>query len=127
MIRLTVVLPNRYVKYFLVAIVVLCSVAGMNATEEESVDFPEVLFPSWSPGGDYIAFSYSFEDTCDIWSIRTNGTNLRQITADSFINTEPNWSSDAATLYFLSYKMVKDCCGRRTCRPVLRRKLYLTC
>ena len=59
--------------------------------------------PAWSPSGARLAFGSNIGDGRDfmhLWTIRVDGTGLRQITYSPGLDTAPEWSSDGRLLYF---------------------------
>jgi Tol biopolymer transport system component len=59
--------------------------------------------PSWSPDGQSIAFDAGAEvGKMDIWTIRTDGSGLRQVTRDPGSDVVPSWSRDGRFIYFAS-------------------------
>ena len=59
-------------------------------------------FPGWSPKGDLIAFtSWRFGDF-DIYTIRPDGTSLRQLTTTAGNDAHSSWSPDGRHLMFSS-------------------------
>ncbi len=64
--------------------------------------------PKASPDGKWIAFVVRVTDLeankgrTDIWKIGTDGKGLRRLTTNPASDTNPNWSKDGKTLYFLS-------------------------
>ena len=69
-------------------------------TKESTLD----RMPSWSPDGTKIAFmkdnrSIQEPDTGDIYTIRVDGTDLRQLT-DNGLDESPAWSPDGKTIAF---------------------------
>ena len=69
-------------------------------TKESTLD----RMPSWSPDGTKIAFmkdsrSVQEPDTGDIYTIRVDGTDLRQLT-DNGLDEYPAWSPDGKTIAF---------------------------
>ena len=59
-------------------------------------------FPSWSPGGDRIVFSRLANDDFDIYTIRPDGTDVRQLTESPGNDSHPAWSADGASILFSS-------------------------
>ena len=66
--------------------------------------------PQVSPDGTEIAFELRTTDLeankgrFDLWTVKSDGTGLRQLTSDGANETNPRWSPDARTVYFLSTK-----------------------
>jgi TolB protein len=59
-------------------------------------------FPVWSPRGDRIAFC-SFRDTdYDIYTIRTDGSDVRKLTNSHGNDAHPIWSPDGSWIVFTS-------------------------
>lgn len=61
--------------------------------------------PAWSPvaidGSHRIAYALASNGTSDIWTMRTDGTDKRPVTAEpGYFDAEPAWSPDASTLAF---------------------------
>lgn len=60
--------------------------------------------PRWSPDGERIVFDRNHNGNTDIFTIKVNGTDLRQVTTDPAIDNMPSWSPDGQWIYFGSYK-----------------------
>jgi Tol biopolymer transport system component len=59
--------------------------------------------PRWSPDGLWIAFHSAPEDgPGDVWTIGTDGSDLRQVTQAPSGDAMPSWSRDGRFLYFVS-------------------------
>ncbi len=59
--------------------------------------------PSWSPDGQSIVFDAGAEaEKVDIWTIRTDGSGLRQVTRDLSSEIVPSWSRDGRFIYYAS-------------------------
>ena len=59
-------------------------------------------FPAWSPAGDLIVFSRLADGDFDIFSIRPDGTDLRQLTTTPGGDSHPAWSPDGDHILFSS-------------------------
>lgn len=57
--------------------------------------------PAWSADGQWLAFTVSTEESSDIWTLRSDGTQLRRITQDR-VSHSPAWSRDGRRLAFAS-------------------------
>ena len=62
----------------------------------------DALQPSWSPGGQRIAFWGVRGGNRDIWTIPAGGGTAVQVTNEPATDLHPVWSSDGKYLYFLS-------------------------
>jgi Tol biopolymer transport system component len=61
--------------------------------------------PTFSPTGDRIAFFQETEKGVHLFTVRTDGKELRQITArEGEVNVFPRWSVDGSFLYFFQAK-----------------------
>lgn len=87
-------------------------VVDIYGKNERQLTFEEgkstVLWPSWSPVGDVIAFSYNEEGEekdFRLHEIRSDGSGRREILSSNnpdLGDSEPGWSPDGKILYFLS-------------------------
>lgn len=64
------------------------------------------LFPSLSPNGRHIAFSYNTGEGPDLYVINVDGTGLRAVTTDHS-SLLPRWSPDGKTLAFTAFANVR--------------------
>jgi Tol biopolymer transport system component len=70
----------------------------------------ELLFPMFSPDGTRIAFFGRAERAVAIFTIGSDGTNLRQLTGGTELNHQPRWSHDGN---FVVYYQVTPRLGLR--------------
>ena len=53
--------------------------------------------PTWSPDGRWLTFYSNRSGTYQVWAIRPNGTDLRQLTTDDAVDVEsPEWLPDGS-------------------------------
>lgn len=62
-------------------------------------------FPSWSPCGDRITFTRQVDGDFEIFTIKADGTELRQLTHDHGNNAHSIWSADGQWIMFASSRM----------------------
>ena len=58
--------------------------------------------PEWSPDGDRIAFASERDGDAEIYTLKPDGSRLRQLTANAAWDVEPSWSPDGRRLAFTS-------------------------
>ena len=57
---------------------------------------------AWSPDGTHIAFSSSREDdNVDIYTMRSDGTDITRLTTDAAYDNFPTWSPDGSEIAFV--------------------------
>lgn len=61
-----------------------------------------IQHPTWSPDGQYIAFSAVVDGNEDIYRINTHGGNLQRLTTDPARDIHPAWSPSAPVIAFIS-------------------------
>jgi len=59
-------------------------------------------FPTWSPRGDLIAFTRFESNAFEIYTIRPDGSDLRQLTHSRGTDAHPVWSPDGQWIAFVS-------------------------
>ncbi len=90
-------------------------VSGQNPVQLTRTSSPEgKSHPTWSPDGEYILFaSDEGKDSrnisnYDIWMIREDGTNVRQLTTNGSVDDFPVVSPDQKHIYFVSNRGFKE-------------------
>ena len=58
--------------------------------------------PTWSPDGKRLLFFSNRSGNLDVWSVKSNGTDLRQLTTDPMEDLYGTWSPDGTQIAFLS-------------------------
>ncbi|MCD4818713.1 MAG: hypothetical protein K8S23_08480 [Candidatus Cloacimonetes bacterium] len=58
--------------------------------------------PSWSPDGSKILFTSNRNGNVDIWTIKTNGDSLTEITANITYDDQAEWSFDGSMIAYCS-------------------------
>ncbi len=61
-------------------------------------------FPSFSPDGEQIIFTYNIDGNSDLWLINKDGSGLTQITETPYHENAPVWSPDGGKIAFVSNK-----------------------
>lgn len=64
-----------------------------------------IYYPRISPDGQYIAFVMGshFTGTGTLYIVRSDGQQQRAIETDNYANSDPAWSPDSRSLYFMGY------------------------
>ena len=65
-------------------------------------DLDQVLSPSWSPDGKMLVFSGLKHGVSDLYTVKSDGTDLKQLTQDRYGDLQPQWSPDGKTIAFAS-------------------------
>jgi TolB protein len=58
--------------------------------------------PAWSPDGERIALASDRDGNCEIYTIRTDGSELTRVTNHAALDCHPKWSPDGQWLAFTS-------------------------
>lgn len=61
-----------------------------------------VTTPSWSPDGARLVFTGYTGGHSDLFTVRRDGADLRQLTNDKFADLHPVWSPDGTTIAFVT-------------------------
>jgi len=72
---------------------------------EKEVEFPklgEILNPTWSPDGRFVAFSAIVGGLTDIYIYDLGADTLKQMTDDSYADLYPAWSPDGGAIAFVT-------------------------
>jgi len=81
---------------------------GSDALQLTRVETALLGSPKWSPDGDWIIFDIYFENSSDIYRVRSEGGDIVPVIAGDTNDTRPVYSPDGHWLYFSS-----DRSGRR--------------
>jgi Tol biopolymer transport system component len=76
-----------------------------NVTNSFGVDEVD---PEWSPDGGTIALVSDRDADNEIYTMKPNGSHLRQLTSNAAFDAEPNWSPDGRRLAFTSERDKTD-------------------
>lgn len=73
-------------------------------TDEEAVAHSEYdeISPSWSSDGRRLAFVVRYDDQSEIFTVRVDGSDLKQLTYNSADDTMPDWSDTGEMIVFAS-------------------------
>ncbi len=79
-------------------------------TEKEFVfkELGEILNPSWSPDGRYVAFSALDGGLSDIFLFDLETEELKKLTSDPFSDLYPSWSPDGRAIAFVTDRFSSD-------------------
>ena len=68
----------------------------------------EILGPTWSPDGRWIAFSAQAGGTTDIYAYDLNKNVLKRLTNDPYGDLQPVWSPDGKSIAFVTERFSTD-------------------
>jgi len=75
---------------------------GRRIREIPFPDLGEILNPTWSPDGRWIAFSASTAGRSDLFVYDLTTNTRRQLTNDAFADLQPAWSAESGQLAFVT-------------------------
>jgi Tol biopolymer transport system component len=75
--------------------------SGRERNLTNSPDIDEVD-PEWSPDGNRIAFTSDRDGDGEIYTMKVDGSRVRQVTTNTVGDESPSWSPDGRTLAFMS-------------------------
>jgi Tol biopolymer transport system component len=86
-----------------------CHIAKVNAASKRVVDLTRKgARPLWSPDGRVILFQYLVRGSnVDLFSVRANGTNVRNLTRTRVREGDPRWSPGGSRIAYRGYSNVK--------------------
>jgi Tol biopolymer transport system component len=76
--------------------------SGRTDREIPFTELGEIVNPTWSPDGRFIAFSALASGTSDLFIYELETNILKQMTRDSFADLQPAWSPDGKTIAFVT-------------------------
>ncbi|HTT66771.1 MAG TPA: BamA/TamA family outer membrane protein [Gemmatimonadales bacterium] len=82
--------------------------SGRVAREITFPNLGEILHPSWSPDGRYVAFAALSGGLTDLYLYDLETDSLRQLTHDAYADLEPAWSPDGRKLAFVTDRFSTD-------------------
>src|SRR5690606_655532 len=65
-------------------------------------DHTQLAAPRYAPDGQHLALSLWRDGRRDLWLYTVDGEPVRRLTADTAIDTDPEWSRDGRWLFFAS-------------------------
>ena len=79
-----------------------------NLTNSPGID---EVSPDWSPDGDRLAFASDRDGDFEVYTMKPDGSRVRQLTANTASEDEPSWSPDGRTIAFTSDRDPVDASG----------------
>ena len=71
-------------------------------------DLGEVVNPTWSPDGRFIAFSANVAGFSDLFVYDLEADSLRRLTDDAFADLQPAWSPDGSRIAYVTDRFSAD-------------------
>ena len=90
---------------------VLSIVNTIKNTKEKEIEFPElgeILNPTWSPDGRFIAFSALSGGVSDLFIYDLQAGALRKMTDDPYADIQPAWSPEGEKIAFVTDRFTTD-------------------
>lgn len=90
---------------------VLSIVNTIKNTKEKEIEFPElgeILNPTWSPDGRFIAFSALSGGVSDLFIYDLQAEALRKMTDDPYADIQPAWSPEGEKIAFVTDRFTTD-------------------
>lgn len=81
---------------------------GEIVREKVFADLGEIFNPTWSPGGEFVAFSALAGGFSDLYVYDLEGDVLRRVTNDPYADLHPAWSPDGRSLAFVTDRFSTD-------------------
>ena len=83
----------------MIALYLLSLLFAFSPSEKKAISYAN---PAWSPDGTRLAFESNLEGQRSIYTIRTDGTELRRLTDTTYEDGQPDWSPDGRQIAFYS-------------------------
>jgi Tol biopolymer transport system component len=89
-------------------LVVVNTKTGKREKETVFKDLGEILNPTWSPDGRFVAFSALDGGLSDLFLFDLETDELKKLTDDPFSDLYPSWSPDGSTIAFVTDRFSSD-------------------
>jgi len=89
-------------------LVVVNTITGKREKEVVFKELGEILNPTWSPDGRFVAFSALDGGLSDIFLFDLETEELKKLTDDPFSDLYPSWSPDGRTIAFVTDRFSSD-------------------
>ncbi len=84
------------------AILWLIDADGKNKRKLTQLAGTYAMQPAWAPDGERVAFASDRDGNCEIYTVRTDGSELTRVTHHAALDCHPKWSPDGQWLAFTS-------------------------